>query len=211
MSSIRRHGCQLDAEKHFLDSENVSFSAIRAPLLKLYCNSMRQYKLQIYIRRTLEIPQLHILSLMLCRSHLELMEKTELGLISLKEQMHLHVCMFKNVFARDWSMAVSTCACVWLTCRWFVGDCLFPPLRCLSTADDGQLICGPEISVLEKEVSWRHDATNLNWSHLVRLLWQNMCVRLVMRTGQAFSQEGSHRPWDIRYEHTVTAAFWEHD
>lgn len=112
MASICRHGCQLDAEKHFLDSENVSFSEIRAPLLKLYCNSMRQYKLQIYIRRALEIPQLHILSLMLCRSHLELVEKTELGLISLKEQMHLHVCMFKNVFARDWSMAVSTCACV---------------------------------------------------------------------------------------------------
>lgn len=39
----------------------------------------------MYIRRALGSPQLHIPPLMLCRSHLELMEKTESGLISLKK------------------------------------------------------------------------------------------------------------------------------
>lgn len=35
----------------------------------------------------------------------------------------------------------------------------FPlPSLCQSAADDGQLICGPEISVLEKELCWRQAA-----------------------------------------------------
>lgn len=165
------------------------------------------------MRRALESCQFHILSLMLCWSHLELRETTELRLISLKQkQMLLHVCV-----------CVQECVCLGvciLPCRrpwacvcvfdWHVVDLLgtafFGPPQCLSTADDGQLICGPEISVFKKEVSQRHAATDLNWSHLVRLLWQNMCVGLVMRTGQALSRD--RHPWETRFERLVTAAFW---
>ena len=92
------------------------------------------------IRRALESPQLGIRSLMLHRSHLELMEKTELEPISLKEEMlphgrHTHqtlcVCVCSRTHLPECvyplvSMAVCTCLCVWLTCCWFVGDCLFP-------------------------------------------------------------------------------------
>lgn len=43
-------------------------------------------------------------------------------------------------------------------------------LGCPSAADDGQLICGAEISVLERKLSLRRSTADLNWSHLVRLL-----------------------------------------
>lgn len=123
------------------------------------------------------------------------------------------VCMC--VHTRVWPRAC-TFSCRWLwacvcVLDWHVVDLLgtgFSPVGCLSTADDWQLICGPEISVLEKELSRRHAASNLNWSHLVRFLWQNMCVRLVMRTGQASAHEGGQRPREIRFEHALTAAFW---
>lgn len=45
------------------------------------------------MRRALESCQFCILSVILCWSHLELKEKTELWLISLKQQMLLHVCV----------------------------------------------------------------------------------------------------------------------
>lgn len=124
----------------------------------------------------------------------------------------LSVCAWVHVHARA-CPRVCTFLCRRLRARvrvfdWHVVDLLgtaFSLIRCLSTADDWQLICGPEISVLEKELSRRCVTSKPNWSHLVRFLWQNMCVRLVMRTGQAFSHEGGHHPQDI---HTVAAPFW---
>lgn len=53
--------------------------------MKLYSNSARQYKLRMYINL-----EGTILSWMLRWSHLELIEKTELGLISRKEKMLPH-------------------------------------------------------------------------------------------------------------------------
>lgn len=118
----------------------------------------------ILIRRALESPLLHILFLMLCRSHLELMEKTELGPISLKEEvLLLHpplpvcVCVYVCVCVHT-CQPVYAFLCQWLwacvsVCDWHAVDLsgtAFSQIPCLSTADDWQLICGPEISVLEK-------------------------------------------------------------
>lgn len=56
--------------------------------------------------RALESPRLHILSLMLCMSHLEIKKKTRLGPISLKRDMltlircmHQPLCVFMHVCA----------------------------------------------------------------------------------------------------------------
>lgn len=115
------------------------------------------------------------------------------------------------------SPLLCTFLCQWLRAHvcvrdWRVVDLsgtAFSPIRCLSTADDWQLICGPEISVLEKELSWRREASKRNRSHLVPFLWQNICVKLVMRTGPGFfHMKAAIIPEIAVFEHTVTAAFW---
>lgn len=147
------------------------------------------------------------------------MVKTKLGPISPKEEMlsggrHVHqspcACVFMHV------PALFTLLCRWLwgsVCvrDWHVVDlsgAAFSLIRRLCTADDWQLICGPEISVLEKEVSLKRATSKQNWSQLVPFLWQNMCVRLVMRTGQTFLHGACHHPSCIYFQHKVTAAFW---
>lgn len=80
--------------------------------------------------------------------------------------MPVNVCMLKNLrdpecaSAREWvcvcvylllSAVADACTRFWLMCCWFVANRLFPlPLPCQSATDDGQLICGAEISVLER-------------------------------------------------------------
>lgn len=158
---------------------------------------MRQCKSQMCIRRTLKSHEHHILSLMLCWSQFYIKEKTTLGLIALKQTSLLRVCLCSPNRLPLVSLCV-LCVCVidmLLICQ---GPLSRPMLRCPSAADDGQLICGVEISILERKVSLRHSTADLHWSHLVRLLWRNMCVRLVM--SQPFSHdEGCHHPWQIRF------------
>lgn len=68
--------------------------------------------------------------------------------------VHVRACVYLLL-----SAVADACACFWLMCCWFVANRLFPlPLPCQSAADDGQLICGAEISVLEREACRRRAA-----------------------------------------------------
>lgn len=62
-----------------------------------------------------------------------------------------------------------------------------------SAADDGQLICDSEISVLERELSPGRSADDLNRSHLVPLCCGNMCVGAVM-SQTFFHDDGCRHP-----------------
>lgn len=117
------------------------------------------------------------------------MKKTELGLISLREEMlsdvrHIHgsliVCM--HVHTRTVYPFVSTsvraCLCV-CAHDWRVVDLLGTAsctIRCLYVVDDWQLIWGPEISVFEREDSRKHVTSKQNWSSLGPIsLIQHVC------------------------------------
>lgn len=145
------------------------------------------------IRRALKSHQRHNLSLMLCCSHLDRKEKT-LGLIGRKETSLLRVCLCpppQLSASRELVCVIDMLLICW-------GLLSRPTLRCPTAADDGQLICGTEISVLERKLSLRDSEADLNWSHLVRLLWRNTRVRLLM-SQPFFHDEGCHHPWQIRF------------
>lgn len=75
-----------------------------------------------------------------------------------------YVCMVKNervyLLLSTACERMCVCACVYLIDVLLI-CCQLPfplPSLCQSAADDGQLICGPEISVLEKELCRRRAA-----------------------------------------------------
>lgn len=90
---------------------------------------------------------------------------------------------------------------LWLTCRWFVVNCLFPDPMSVSS-------WWLTANLWSRDQCFRK-ATLLAMRHIQTVLVPFGAISFfcLVMTGRAFTQEGDHHPQDIRIEHSVTAAF----